>query len=420
MDPDDADAADPQRRLLTDGRFLAITLASAVGVFGNQAVPAVLPSIGEGLALAEAEIGLVMTVFFFTSMLGIPVLGVVADIHGRRPVVLSSLIAFGGGGVAVFFVDSFALLLALRAVQGVGIAGTTSLSVAFLGDFFEGTTGTTAQGLRSSANGLTIIAAPAVAGALATFGWRYPFLLYGAAFPVAIFVYVALPEGRVARSDNGEGDDPSESDAGGPGSTTLRTELRRYAATMSESLRDRNIAVLVAGGFTVFFVRYGLLTIVPLLAVRRLGASAAVLGLALSVIGVVRVVVSPFSGALVGRVSRKVAFVVTMGVVAASMGLLAVVPSIPALVGALVVFSVGMALFNPVLNDTITATATAETRAGVVSTVQTAKGVANTASPTLFTLLLAATGFATVFLTAAAVALGYVGLVVLALDPEAY
>jgi MFS family permease len=407
MDPDTTDETDG-RELLTDGRFLCITLASGVGVFGNQAIPAVLPSIGTGLALSETQIGLVMTVFFFTSMVSVPTLGAAADIYGRRPVILGSLLSFGGAGVAVFFVDSFGGLLALRAIQGIGLSGTTGLSVAFLGDFFEGPTGTTAQGLRSSANGLTIIVAPAVAGVLAAVGWRYPFLLYGAAIPVAVLVYLYLPEGAETRGD------------GGSAAASMGTELRRYGETMRESLSDRNVAVLVLGGFTMFFVRYGLLTIVPLLAAQRLGATPAVLGLALSVVGLVRVVVSPFSGALVERVSRKVAFALTMGVVALSMGLLSAVPNVPAMVGALVVFSVGMALFNPVLNDTITATATAETRAGVVSTVQTAKAVANTASPALFTLLLSLAGFAVVFLTAAGIALAYVGVVALVLDPEAY
>lgn len=411
-------------RLLTDPRLLSITLASAVGVFGNQAVPAVLPSIGRGLALTDAQIGLVMTVFFFASMVSVPTLGVVADVYGRRPVVLGSLAIFGAAGVAVFVVDSFAALLALRVVQGVGISGTTALSVAFLGDFFEGQRGTTAQGIRSSANGLTIIVAPIAAGVLAGVGWRYPFLLYGAAFPVFVLVYRYLPEGTEVATDGEESSlegAAADGEATGDGGTTrLRAELQRYAETMADSLRDRNVAVLVLGGFTLFFVRYGLLTIVPLLATRRLGASPAVLGLALSVIGVVRVVVSPLAGKLVALISQKWAFVVTMSVVAASMAMLSVVPNVPSLAAALVVFSVGMALFNPVLNDTITATATAETRAGVVSSVQTAKGVANTAAPTLFAFLLATTGFLTTFAFGAVAALAYVGVVIVALDPEAY
>lgn len=398
---------------MLDPRLLSIVLASAVGVFGNQLVPPILPSIGTGLTLSDTQIGLVMTVFFFASMLSVPVLGAAADIYGRRPVVLGSLLAFGVGGVSVLWVQSFPALLALRALQGVGISGTTALSVAFIGDFFEGERGTTAQGIRSSANGIMIIAAPAVAGGIAALGWRYPFLLYGLAFPVFLLVYRYLPEATASGRDEHTG-------TADGGAVTLRMELGRYVRTITESLQDRNVAVLVLGGFTLFFTRYGLFTIVPLLATRRLGASVATLGLALSLVGIVRVVVSPLSGRFVTVVSRKQAFVLTMGVVAASMAMLAVVGDMRGLAAALVVFSVGMALFNTVLNDTITAAATADTRAGVVSSVQTAKGVANTASPTVFTAVLAVAGFLEVFALASAIAVAYIVLVVVALDPDAY
>lgn len=406
-------------RLLTDPRLLAIVLASGVGVFGNQAVPPVLPSIGTALALSDAEIGLVMTVFFVGVMVAIPVGGVTADIYGRRPVVLTSLLLFGVSGVGAFFADSLAELLVARLVQGLGIAGTTGLSVALIGDFYEGPRGTTAQGIRASTNGSMVILAPAIAGAVAAIGWQYAFLLYAAAFPALVLVYLYLPEGTEVADDAAEpgNDEP----AGGPDtSVSLGTELRRYAASMLDSLNDRNLAVLVAGGFTLFFLRYGVLTIVPLLATRELGAGPAVLGLTLSVLGVVRVVVSPLSGRMLTLLSRKQAFGATMGVVALSMGLLAVVPDVPSLAGALAVFAVGMSLFNPVLNDTVTATAPTENRAGVVSGMQTAKSIANTAAPTLFTLLLTLTDFPVVFLAGGVVALAYVALVAAGLESAAY
>ncbi|MFB6097073.1 MAG: MFS transporter [Haloferacaceae archaeon] len=406
-----ADADQP--RLVFDPRLLSIVAASAVGVFGNQLVPPILPSIGTGLTLSDTQIGLVMTVFFFASMLSVPVLGAAADIYGRRPVILGSLLAFGTGGVAVLAVGSFPGLLAMRALQGIGIAGTTALSVAFIGDFFEEERGTTAQGIRSAVNGAMIIVAPAVAGAIATLSWRYPFLLYGAAFPVFLVVYRYLPEATDATGEGG----PGSADGG---AVSIRAEVGRYVRTIADSLQDRNVAVLVLGGFTLFFTRYGLFTIVPLLATRRLGASVAALGLALSLVGIVRVVVSPLSGKFVSVVSRKQAFALTMGVVALSMAMLTVVGDMRGLAAALVVFSVGMALFNTVLNDTITTAADARNRAGVVSSVQTAKGVANTTSPTVFTAVLAFGGFLQVFALASAVALGYVLLVVVALDPEAY
>lgn len=391
-------------RLLTDPRLDAIVLLSAVGVFGNQAIPAVLPSIAAGLSLGDAGIGLVMTAFYLPTMLFVPVTAVLSDIYGRRPVVLSSLLAFGVGGVAVFFVDTFAALLALRAVQGAALAGLTPLAVALLGDFFEGTAGTTAQGIRSSAHGVVIIVAPAVAGVLAGVGWQYPFLLYGAAIPAFVVVFVFLPEG--VENPGSDGD--------------VAGDLREYASNLTLALRDRNLAVLVAGGFTLFFVRYGMLTTVPLLATRELGATATQTGLVLSVLGVVRIVVAPLSGRFVERVSRKPAAMATTGVLAASLSALTVVADLYWLAAAVGLFGVGMALLNPLLNDTVTATAPASERAGVVSSLHLAKNAATSLAPTAFTVLLAATGFGVVFAGGALTAVLYVGLVALVLDPKAY
>lgn len=393
------DATD--RRLVTDPRLLSIVLLSTVGVFGNQAIPPVLPSIGRGLALSDAWVGLVMTAFFLPTMVFVPVVAVLSDIYGRRPVVLSALFGFGTAGVAVFAVESVLPLLALRAIQGASLAGLTPLAVALLGDFFEGERGTTAQGIRSSAHGVVIIVAPTVAGILAGIGWQYPFLLYGAAFPVFALVYLFLPEGVEDRSTTGDG--------------TIE-QLHKYVADISGSLRDRTLAVLIAGGFTLFFVRYGLLTIVPLLATRRLGASAAQTGVVLSVLGAVRIVVAPFSGRLVARTSRRTATAGTTGVLAASLGGLAIVSNLYALSAAVAVFGVGMALLNPLLNDTVAAIAPSSERAGVVSSLHLFKNLATTVAPTAFTVVLSATTFATVFVGAAGVALAYVAVVLLLFD----
>lgn len=47
---------------------------------------------------SAARIGLVLSAFFLPTMLCTPVVGVAADIYGRRPVVLTSLATFGVAG----------------------------------------------------------------------------------------------------------------------------------------------------------------------------------------------------------------------------------------------------------------------------------------------------------------------------------
>lgn len=391
------------RRLLRDSRLLSILLLSGVGVFATQLVPPVLPAIQSGLGVSDARIGLVMSALFLPAFLLLPVVGAISDIYGRRRVALVSLAGFGGAGVGVFFAPSFEVLLALRVVQGICFAPLTPLSVAYIGDFFSGYEATTAQGVRVSTNGLVIIAAPAAAGALAELAWNYPFLLYAAAFPAIAYVYWYFPEPEPFA------DDPSES---------VREELRDWLHGVGGSLLERNLQLLVLGGFVLFVVRITMFTIAPLLGTRAVGLRVSVVGLLFSLFGVVRIVVAPQAGRFAAWLSRKTAFVVTMGIVAGSMGLFAVATTLPGFVAAILAFSVGMSLFNPTLNDAVTAGAPPENRAGVVSALQSGKNIANTLGPALAGLLLAATGFRTVFAAAAAVAIGYLVLLAAGLEPE--
>jgi MFS family permease len=400
-------AADPAstRTLLQDPRLTSILLLSGAGILGTQLVPPVLPAIQSSLGVSDAQIGLVMTALFLPAMVLTPVVGAICDIYGRRPVSLASIAGFGVAGVAIYFAPSFEVLLALRVVQGICFAALTPLSVAFIGDYFQGEEGTTAQGIRSSTNGAVIIVAPAVAGALADIAWNLPFLIYLVTLPAMVYIYYNFPEPEAF-----------ESSIGG----SVVAEARTWARGVAQSLNDRNLLLLILGGFTLFLVRYSMFTIAPLLATRTIGLSASTVGIVFSLMGVVRVIVSPQAGRLAAWLPRKTGFAITMSVVGTSMVVFAVAVSLWMLVAAAIVYAVGQSLFNPTLNDTVTVAAPADNRAGVVSALQSSKNLANTMGPALASLLLALTGFRTVFLAAGGVVLLYVLILVIWLDPEAY
>lgn len=392
------------RSLLADPRLISILLLSGVGALSTHAIYPVLSVIQSGLHVSDAEIGLVLTAVFLPSIVLIPVAGAICDIYGRRTVTLVTLGGFGVAGVGVFFVHSFEVLLALRVIQGMCFATLTPLSVAFVGDFFQGTEGTTAQGIRSSFNGLVIITAPVAAGVLAELAWNYPFLLYAAAFPAMGFVYRYFPE-------------PEAVDDGPTG--TVRQEFRAWVRGVAHALNDRTLFLLLVGGFTLFGARYVILTVAPLLATQSLDLRPSVVGLALSVDGVVRLLVSPQAGRLSAWLPRRSVFVVTMGVVVAGVFVFAVATSLPVFVVGVVVFSVGMSLFNPTLSDTVSTQSPAENRAGVVSSLQTLKNVAKTGVPAAAGVLLVATDFRTVFLVAGVLTLSYVVVIAVALESDA-
>lgn len=380
--------------LLTDPALLAVLLISSTTAVGTNAVPVALPRIATTFAISEARIGLVMSAFTLPVIVLLPITGVLADIYGRRAVVLPSLFLLGLTGVVTILVTNFWTLLVLRGLQGIAFAGTLPLSATLTGDLYTGSEGSAAQGIRSGLNGLASAVAPVVAAALAAMAWQYPFLIFGLAFPVMGAVYRYYPE-------------PVERPDGGTSATALAAEFRTYWRTIRVEAADRTLVLLLGGGFALFFVKQAVRTFVPVFVVGSLGMSVASAGAVLSVYGGVRVLVSPLAGTVLARAGRRRTM---LGALAVGAGGIAVIPfttdtlQLSATVG---VYAVGEATLNPVLNDAVAAFAADERRAGIMSSLQILKNVALTLAPALLGGIIAVAGFESAFLFAAGIALAY-------------
>lgn len=217
--------------LYSDPRLLTLALISFTGTFGANVASPALPSIVDGVGVSEARVGLVMTAYRLPHILLLPVFGVLADMYGRRMILVPSLVLFSTAGVAITVVDSFFAILALRLLQGVGGAAIVPLSITVIGDLWTGPSGSAAQGLRNSANGVGSIILPAIAGFLASVAWNFPFFLYAVGLPTLLLMHVFIPETL---------DQPK------PRSTT--GAIREYASAVRVEITEPDMAVLVAGG----------------------------------------------------------------------------------------------------------------------------------------------------------------------------
>ncbi|MDX1746250.1 MAG: MFS transporter, partial [Halobacteriales archaeon] len=308
------------------------------------------------------------------------------------------LLLFGLSGVATLVVSTFEVLLALRVLQGIAFVGTLPLSTTLVGDLYTGAPGAAAQGIRASMNGVAGIAAPAIAGLLAGIAWNYPFGLFAFAFPVFVLVYLyfpeSLPEGSIDRD------------------TAVVKALLEYWTVFRKESADSRFVLLAVGGFTDLFVRQAILVFVPLYTVRIVGASVFATGIVISAYGVIRAVTSPFAGEFVSVLGRTRTLAVAIGVMGLGSAVLPFASDI-VLVGVfVVVFGAGEAVFIPSLNDSMAAFASDDRRGGIIGSIQSLKNIGRAAGPAFFGLLLAAGGFAAVFLVAGVLS-GLYALVVL-------
>ena len=383
--------------LARDGRLVAVALVSFCATLGSNVASAALPAMASGLAVSDTRIGLVMTVFSLFAMMFVPFTGALADAYGRRTVLLPSILGFGLAGSAIAFVGTFEAVLALRAVQGVAFAAIMPLTVTLLGDLYTGSSASAAQGFRTATNGIGSSLIPAVSGVLAGIAWSYPFLIYLLFAPVLGIAIRYLPE-------------PTSN--GGSTAGELRN-VRRYVGRVRSEITQVDLGVLLFGESVRDFIRYGLITFVPLFAVRALGASFAAAGAVLSARGIAYIVVSPLSGAVVASLSRKRVLIGALLLSGGSALAMSLAPSVVWLGILLGVYTVGDSLFSPVIKDSVTALASDERRGGIVSTMNTLKYAGQTAAPAFFGVVLAALGFDYIFYISAFVAIAYSAVVVL-------
>ena len=109
--------------------FLLIFLAGGFTRICNQMQGTIIPLYGNQLGFTSSMVGLTTTVCTIASLILRPLLGGMLDRYGRRGLVLVGTLLFVLATLFCGMTGSFAVLLALRAVQGLGFsAHTTALN----------------------------------------------------------------------------------------------------------------------------------------------------------------------------------------------------------------------------------------------------------------------------------------------------
>src|SRR3954463_13860091 len=104
--------------------------------------------------------------------------GSLADIFGRRRVFTMGLVLFTAASLACGIANDAGLLIAARAVQGVGGGIMFAVSLALLANAFHGRDRGTAFGIWGATTGAAVAIGPLVGGVLTEWaGWRWIFFV---------------------------------------------------------------------------------------------------------------------------------------------------------------------------------------------------------------------------------------------------
>ena len=127
----------PEPRALTHPEIrtivLGIMLAMFLGALDQTIVATALPTIGRHFGNLD-DLSWVVTAYLLTGTAVTPLYGKLADIHGRRVMMLTAIGIFVVGSVACALAPTMTALVLARAVQGLGGGGLMALAQTIIAD----------------------------------------------------------------------------------------------------------------------------------------------------------------------------------------------------------------------------------------------------------------------------------------------
>ncbi len=177
--------------------FIVILDAIGIGVV-FPTLPALLRSLQHGGGDLVRQYGYLLAAYALTMLFASPVLGMLSDRFGRRPVLLFSLIGTAFDDLVMALTPSLAILYAGRTLAGLTGANLT-VANAYMADITTEEERAAAFGRMNACFGLGFIAGPILGGVAGMYSVRAPFYVAAALNAVgALLCVFALPESRTS------------------------------------------------------------------------------------------------------------------------------------------------------------------------------------------------------------------------------
>ncbi|MGI5218560.1 MFS transporter [Nocardia sp. CA-290969] len=149
-----------------------------------------LPTIIGDLQASQTAYAWVITTALLTNAASTPIWGKLADLFNKKTLVQSAIVIFVVGSVIAGMAHNVGLLLAARALQGVGMGGLTALVVAIIGSIIPPRERGRYSGYMGAVMAVSMTGGPILGGVIvdSPLGWRWCFYICIPLAVIALFL----------------------------------------------------------------------------------------------------------------------------------------------------------------------------------------------------------------------------------------
>lgn len=268
-----------------------LCVASFAVVFNNLIITPILPDISDDLGISVGVAGLLVTAYAMVGGIAAIFSGPIIDRLGRKPVVVVGMSILAVATVLSAIAPTFGLLMASRALAGLGVACLTPAVFSAVGDYFAWEERGRAMSWVITANtSASILGVPAGALVSGLFSWRITFTLLAALCLLFTFLlFTKLP-----------GEQKREAGAPTPG-----------MGAILQVLRDKPTAMAIYSSHMATCYWFVIITYVGAYYRDEFGVSKSALGVVTMLMGVGVLIGSNVGGRLSDRIGKRPVIVAT-------------------------------------------------------------------------------------------------------------
>lgn len=267
----------PSRKSASRLALASLSLSMLLSSLGTSSTNVALPALADAMNVSFQSAQWVVLAYLLSMTSLIVSVGKLGDVMGRKRLLLAGIGLFTAASALAAIAPAFPVLLAARALQGLGAAVMMALTVALASETASPEKTGSAMGLLGTMSAVGTALGPSLGGILLAFsGWPAIFAmnipLGAASFALA---FASLPRDEIARSKPGEGWIQRFDIAG---TVILAASLVAYGLAMTWGRGHFglvNIALLLAAlAGTFVFVRVEQSSRAPLIRLDMLQANA--------------------------------------------------------------------------------------------------------------------------------------------------